>query len=53
MTTTRDTSPGEVAYELVARVFDWFGFERDRVRNARVTDGKTVIDELSLFTRQP
>lgn len=53
VTTPLDASPGEVTYELVAQVFEWFGFDRDRVRNVRVTDGKTVIDELSLFTQQP
>ncbi len=53
VTTTLDTPPGQIAYELVAGVFEWFGFDRDRVPNVRVTEGKTVIDELSLFTRQP
>ena len=53
VTTTLDTPPGQIAYELVAQVFEWFGFDRDRVRNVRITDGKAVIDELSLFTQQP
>jgi hypothetical protein len=53
MTTALDTPPGEVAYEVVALVFEWFGFDRDKVPNVRVGDGKAVIDELSLFTQQP
>jgi hypothetical protein len=52
VTSTLGTPPGQVAYELVAQVFEWFGFDRDRVPNVRVQDGKAVIDELSLFTQR-
>jgi hypothetical protein len=42
-----------VTYELVAGVFEWFGFDRDRVPNARFENGKGIIDDLSLFNQQP
>jgi hypothetical protein len=48
-----EASPGEVTYELIAQVFEWFGFDRDRVRNVRVEADKAVIDEVSLFAQQP
>lgn len=51
--TALDRTPGEVAYELVAQVFEWVGFDRDQVPNVRETGGKVVIDEESLFPQQP
>jgi hypothetical protein len=53
VTVPLDTPPGEVTYELVARVFEWFGFDRDRVPNARLENGKGKIDDLSLFNQRP
>ena len=41
-----DTPPGEVTYELVARVFEWFGFDRDRVQNARSENGKGSVNRI-------
>jgi hypothetical protein len=44
-----DALPGEISYELVARVFEWFGFDRDKVPYSRSEGGKFLIDDLSLF----
>ena len=43
--------PGEICYELVSRVFEWFGFDRNRVPYSRLEDGKRLIDDRSLFKR--
>jgi hypothetical protein len=46
-----EVSPGEITYELVAGVFEWFGFERDAVPRARFENKKGVIDDRSLFNQ--
>jgi hypothetical protein len=46
-----DAAPGEVCYELVAQVFERFGFDRDDVPYSRLEDGQHMIDEVSLFSR--
>jgi len=44
-----DALPGEICYELVSKVFEWFGFDRNQVPHSRLQDGKRLIDEGSLF----
>ncbi len=40
---------GQVTYERVASIFEWFGFDRNRVPYTRLDNGDRVIDDQSLF----
>jgi hypothetical protein len=45
--------PGHVTYELVASVFEWFGFDRAQIPRVREEADQRVIDDQSLFTKLP
>lgn len=45
-----EATPGEICYELIAKIFEWFGLDRDQVPFTRVENGKRLIDDLSLFS---
>jgi hypothetical protein len=43
--------PGVVAFNLLAELYGWFGFERDKIPYSSMVDGRQTIDDKDLRMR--